>query len=184
MRFDRLSIAAWTLSLAIEPDRATTAVGDFSEESATHERTWFWQQIVRTLGAHVVRDLVDVPRPLFRGLRAGFGLFVSLFVALIVSLVVMRTGFVLYSPGMNLHALGVNLLAEFYVLATLVASGRRMARVSNHALAACLLFFAVCTLLWGVLAAAEQRLPDYPYKLFFPVLLGAVWERRRALKVA
>jgi hypothetical protein len=37
----KLHLAAWILSLATDPDRAATTVGDFSEESLAHPPGWF-----------------------------------------------------------------------------------------------------------------------------------------------
>jgi hypothetical protein len=58
---DRARVAEWILSLVLSPERAASAVGDFSEDAGERGSFWFWSCVVRTAISGVWGDFVESP---------------------------------------------------------------------------------------------------------------------------
>jgi hypothetical protein len=177
---DKPSIAVWLLSLATDPARAATTVGDFSEEASSQKPGWFWLQIARTLGAHIVHDFAAAPGRLLLSLLAGVAYFLAAYAVLLLAMV--RLPQVMDVTTMRT---AINVFAELYMLTALIATGQCIARVSRRPIAAWVALGVCCAFLWGTLALITHSLPGFLFLLLLlPVLIGAIWERRRSLRHA
>ncbi len=191
-RFDKSSIAAWILSLATDADRAAGTVGDFSEESTLRGRAWYWRQVARTLGAHVIQDFLIAPLRILLGAVSGFVVGAGAYAVLLFSLVQfyriwsdvyysfvpMPTGSFIPEPP------GESIVPALYFFTMHLAVGLCIARISRHALSAWTLFSVLTTALWIAFSMAAHRLAHFPATNLLLVLARVIWERRRSLKVA
>ncbi|MEO5925074.1 MAG: hypothetical protein ABIR70_14735 [Bryobacteraceae bacterium] len=185
MRFDKLSIAAWILSLATDPARATTTVGDFAEDSSNHERTWFWRQIAHTLGAHILHDFTQAPIRLLLGATAALISSIAAYYAAVISYTQFLMVYLTVVPSTSDGpAPGEIPLAITYIVTVHVAFGVGMARLSRHPLPLWVAWSILCTLLWLAYSVTGGRLATYPIQSSLLILLGVVWQRRLSLKAA
>ena len=57
-------IAEWILSQVLPPDRVTSIVGDWLEDTPKRGNLWFWSCVIRTAISHLWNDLTQRPASL------------------------------------------------------------------------------------------------------------------------
>ncbi len=169
MRFDKLSIATWVLSLATDPARATATVGDFAEESSSHSLAWFWHQIAATTLAQVRDDLAAAPARLVASACLGLIISPLALAPPIVALVVVSK-----QSGINAMFLitPIAMLLDFQI-------GRWLAWFTGRPLASWAAYTIVGLLFFSVITNY-----GFAWNLAPCSLVGAVYQRRRSLRIA
>ena len=52
-------IAEWILALVTTRDRATSTVGDLTEQAAARDAVWFWLSVLRATASLLWRDVAE-----------------------------------------------------------------------------------------------------------------------------
>jgi hypothetical protein len=58
---DKGRLAEWILTLAMEPAKAASVIGDLQETGASRDAGWFWSNVFQTLAATVWNDIKTQP---------------------------------------------------------------------------------------------------------------------------
>jgi len=185
-----VQIAESILSLVTSRDRALSTAGDLTEQAAVRGVSWFWSSVLRTAGSYVWQTFTESPLNLTAVAFVGF--VVGLFGTSVMGAI---TGLAFYFISLHdpVGSTGWIIMVNVLALLSSLWIGRLFARwVPDRELAACLAYVIVSSIfiffgslflnlkfaaglhlldeLWSFLIGAVQALP---------VLMGAIWGRRR-----
>ncbi len=194
-------IAEWILSLAISPERAASTLGDLLEECQTRGRVWFWWGVLGTALSHLWHDLQLHP-----GWAAGRALWG--FGATIVYTALLGFPLFMFLPRVNTDGPGFTVSAPSPWAAPILIGAMcsvipfvvawQNARLSHGrelaSAIAMIVMRVLVNLLFACWSAAQMRQIGKPTGLTEDsrmvaaasacVILGAMFQRRRALRQA
>jgi len=171
---DKGEIAELILSLAMEPARAVSVVGDLLEAGCSRNPAWFWSNVLQTFASAVWHDAKTQPLLVIR--LAAYGAMAQVGLTVIASVVCAIFVAVLFKANPNLATTRTTLYLFFPVVILLpyFCAGRWMAlRSSGKCIAACAVMVVgmpvisngiKALLVWGIpLLSTNLAIPKFEF---------------------